>query len=359
MVNPTSGRTPTLADVAARAGVSSATVSRCLNAPGRVQAKTRARILEAVQALGYSPNFGARALAARRTDTIGAVVPTLDNAIFARGLQAFQSALAERGMTLLLASSSYRPDLEAAQIRALVARGAEGLLLIGHDRDPDIRDFLALHGVPALVAWAHDPERPGASVGFDNRAAMAAMAASVLDRGHRRLGMISAPVAENDRARERVEGVRLAMTARGLDPAALLLIETPYGIETGARAFADLMGRPDRPTAILCGNDVLAVGALRQARIMGVAVPDQVSVTGFDDMELATIADPPLATVRVPHSDMGARAADLLCAMVREGAAPLQVELPTELRLRRSLGSVPPLDAGSAPVPDGSEESPP
>ena len=145
---------PTLEDVARRAGVSTATVSRCLNEPARVTDATRERVTDAVAALGYSPNFGARALAARRTRTIGAVIPTMEHAIFARALQAFQEALQAKGFTLLVASSSYQPDLEEEQIRALVARGAEGLLLVGHDRPERVYEFLEMQNVPALIAWA-------------------------------------------------------------------------------------------------------------------------------------------------------------------------------------------------------------
>ncbi|WP_371155082.1 LacI family DNA-binding transcriptional regulator [Jannaschia sp. 2305UL9-9] len=341
MDTPAPDRLPTLADVAARAGVSTATVSRCLNDPARVQKATRQKITEAVTALGYSPNFGARALAAKRTDTIGAIIPTLDNSIFARGLQAFQSALVDHGMTLLLASSSFRPDLEAAQIRTLVARGADGLMLIGHERDPALYDFLERQGVPVLVSWVHAPEQPRASVGFDNRAAMTAMAHAVIDRGHRRLATISGYTQANDRTRDRVAGIRDAMVDRGLNPGTLQVVETHYGIETGARAFSQVMGNEQPPTAVICGNDLLALGAMRQARRLGLSVPGDVSVTGFDDMELSSIADPPLATVRIPHAEMGTQAAGMLTQMVRGGARPESVALPCDLCLRASLGPVP------------------
>ena len=119
---------PTLEDVAAQSGVSTATVSRCLNSPGQVSKSTRERVMQAVSDLGYAPNFGARALAAKRTNTFGAIIPTMENAIFARGLQAFQDELREHGVTLLVASSSYSPDQEEEQIRSLVTRGADALL---------------------------------------------------------------------------------------------------------------------------------------------------------------------------------------------------------------------------------------
>ena len=335
------GDIPTLADVAERAQVSTATVSRCLNAPDRVVEKTRKRVMAAVNELGYSPNFSARALAAKRTNTIGAIIPTMENAIFARGLQAFQEELRLSGITLLVASSSYRPDLEEEQIRTLVARGADALLLIGHYRDPSIYDFLDKRGVPVLIAWAYDAAAAKPSIGFDNRRAMAALAHEVITRGHRDIGVISAERAENDRARDRVEGVRDAMAANGLDPDRIALIETPYFIDNGKQAFRQLMALPQPPTAVVCGNDVLAVGALQMAHEMRLRVPQDVSITGFDDIELASVAHPPLTTVHVPHRDMGRDAARLLIGMIGGQSLIDSVELATRIRMRETLGPVP------------------
>lgn len=329
---------PTLQHVAARSGVSTATVSRVLNFPDRVAEATRIRVIAAVHDLGYSPNFGARAMASRRTHTIGAIIPTMENAIFARGLQAFQTALRVEGFTLLVASSSYCPEEEEEQIRTLVARGADGLLLIGHDRDERIHRFLDRRGIPTLVCWALDRAVARPSVGFDNRAAMQALAREVLRLGHRRLGVISAATAGNDRAAARVRGVRDALAEAGLAEGALPVIETPYGIDNGAAAFEALMARPAPPTAVLCGNDVLAVGALRRARQMGLAVPGAVSITGFDDLELAQITDPALTTVHVPHRKMGTEAALALIRMVQGEPFASSIELGADLRLRGSLG---------------------
>ncbi|MEO0960576.1 MAG: LacI family DNA-binding transcriptional regulator, partial [Pseudomonadota bacterium] len=189
--------TPTLEDVSKRAGVSTATVSRCLNAPDRVADATRERVMKAVADLGYTPNFAARVMAAKRTNTIGAIVPTMENAIFARGIQAFQEELNRAGYTLLVASTGYRPEMEEAQIRTMVARGADALLLIGHERSDAIYDYLATQRVPVVIAWLYDPDRPQVSVGFDNRQAMREIAEAVLRLGHRRLGVISGRKAGN------------------------------------------------------------------------------------------------------------------------------------------------------------------
>jgi LacI family transcriptional regulator len=333
--------TPTLHDVAALAKVSTATVSRCLNLPDQVTENTRKKVMKAVDDLGYSPNFGARAMAARRTNTIGAIIPTMENAIFARGLQAFQEELRDNGFTMLVASSSYRPDIEEEQIRSLVARGADALLLIGHDRDGAIYKFLETQMVPTLIVWSYNPEIDRPSVGFDNKAAMRKMAQEVLQRGHRRLALISAEIALNDRARERLEGIRAAMCDAGLDADALEVIETPYGIENGAEAFGVLMAKKDRPTAVLCGNDVLAAGAMSRAHELGLKVPDDVSITGFDDIELAQVVYPALTTVHVPHREMGRQAARALVDMVHEGIAITPVDLGAEVMIRESLGDAP------------------
>lgn len=332
-------------DVARAAGVSTATVSRVLNFPDKVAESTRVRVRDAVQKLGYLPHFGARVMAANRTRTIGAIIPTMENAIFARGIQAFQESLHDRGYTLLVASSSYSTTLEAEQIRALVARGADGLLLIGHDRDPGVLDFLERHRIAALVAWSFDPQAKLPSVGFDNRSAMQALAREALAMGHRRVGLITAPIARNDRARGRAEGIRQAIGAAGLQPLALSIVETRYGIETGGAAFHEIMTQPEPPTLVLCGNDVLAAGALLRARDMGLAVPKDVSITGFDDIDLARIVQPALTTVHVPHREMGRRAAQVLIDMVEGRTAGERVLLETGIRFRDTLAA----PAGIAP----------
>jgi len=334
------GATPTLADVARHAGVSTATVSRYMNSPQQVVEATRNRVETSIKELGYSPNFGARALVAKRTNTIGAIIPTMENAIFARGLQAFQEELRQNGMTLLVSSSSYREDLEEEQIRTLTARGADGLLLIGHHRDPDLYKFLEKQGVPVLVAWVYDPDQPQTSIGFDNKAAMKSLAVKAIELGHRKIGVIGAEIASNDRARDRVNGVAEAMSDAGLSPNHMTMIETPYSIDAGADAFGMLMKGNEPPSIVMCGNDVLAVGALRQAKDMGLNVPGDVSVTGFDDIELAKVASPALTTVHVPHRNMGRTAARMLVRMVGGWTPEKSVLLPTELRIRETLGAV-------------------
>ena len=337
-MKPSNTRTaPTLDDVAKAARVSTATVSRCINDPKMVSEPTRERVEAAIQSLGYTPNFAARFMAVKRTFTIGAIIPTMENAIFARGVQAFQEELNRRGYTLLVSSSVYKPEAEREQIRTMVARGADGLFLIGHDRDPATYDYLEIQKVPALVAWSYDPMGRVPSVGFDNRAAMRALAEKVMTMGHRRIAMISGISQGNDRARQRIEGVRDAMAAHGLDPSTLDPVEVSYGIADGKAAFARVMSRTPGPSIVLCGNDVLAVGAIRGAEELGLKVPDDISITGFDDIEIAQVVSPALTTVHVPHRDMGRLAAEELVGMIEDERAGASRELETRIMDRATV----------------------
>ncbi len=331
-------RTPKLDDVARAAGVSTATVSRCLNAPESVREQTRDVVLAAVRDLGYVPNLSARALASRRTNAVGAVVPTLENSIFALGLQAFQSELARRDTTLLVASSDYDSAEEVRQIRTLVARGVDGLLLIGTSRPPEIYEFLQARRIPYLLAWntAGEDHR---SVGFDNVQAARAITEAVIASGHTRIAMVAGLTADNDRAACRVVGAREAMTAAGLGD--LTVRESAYTFEDAGRAFADLIDTPYPPTAIVCGNDVLAAGVIRAAQKRGLTVPDQLSVTGFDDTDLADVIAPPITTVRVPHRRMGTASAALLMAMIDGEEETQSIVFETSIVHRASLAPPP------------------
>ena len=328
---------PTLDDVARAAGVSTATVSRCLNAPDRVIALTRGKVMKAVEALGYTPDFGGRALASRRTNTVGAIIPTMDNAIFARGLQSFQEALSRSGKTLLVASSGYSPERERIQMEVMASRGVDGVLLIGSARPGSSIEFLRRRGIPFLGAWNLGDD-DGYFVGFDNRAAAAGLTEKVLARGHRRLAMIAGITEMNDRASDRMEGVLATAEQAGIGREQLPVIEAAYTFDDGARAFGELMALSPRPTVVMCGNDVLAVGAMQKARELGLRVPEDVSITGFDDIDLASVVAPKLTTVRVPHRRMGEAAAEMLIKLMDKRPVERQIAIPTAIVERGTLG---------------------
>ncbi len=331
---------PTLEDVARRANVSTATVSRCLNKPDSVREGTRLRVEQAISDLGYTPNFGARALASNRTGTIGIIIPTMDNAIFAQGIQAMEEALSEQNITLLVATSGYSPEREMLKIRALVSRGVDSLALIGFDRPDTAYKFLSSRSVPFVILWNYSASSPYPCIGFDNHRAAGMIAQRVMDFGHRDIAMIAGRRAGNDRATQRVKGVENALSGQGLTLMAGGPIESGYSLDEGEAACMKLMSGPKRPTAIICGNDVLAAGVMRGVRQMGLEVPEDISIVGFDDIDLASALNPALTTVRTPHRLMGQAAAKMLLSLSELDKADTRLCFDTKLVNRGSLASV-------------------
>jgi LacI family transcriptional regulator len=330
-------RSPTVEDVALAAGVSTATVSRALNKPEAVRPELRARVQAAVDRLGYVAHAGARALSLRRSGTVGAIVPTIDNAIFARGLQAFQQHMAEAGYVVLLAFSDYDADQEEAQALALLARGVDALALTGISQRPSLRALLDQRGLPWVHTGSYPAPAGAACVGFRNRDPIAQVVRYLLDLGHRRIAMLAGIAADNDRAAERIAGVREALAGRGLQLAAADLVEAPYTLQAAREGLRALMAQRTPPTAVVCGNDVLAWGALLECQAQGIDVPGALSVVGFDDLEMSRQWRPALTTVHVPTEHMWTLAADYLLARL-DGRldAPLQREIGVELVVRGS-----------------------
>lgn len=326
-----------LSDVARLAEVSTATVSRALTLPHKVRPETLKRIQHAVQTLGYVAHGAARALATRRTHTIGAVIPTLDNAIFANTTHALQKALDEAGYTLLLASHEFDPDNELRVTRALMGRGVDGLVLVGTAHHPDLFRMIESHGMPYVLSWALDKAGRHPCVGFDNRAAATRLVKYLLELGHRRFAMISGVTANNERALERRDAVRDALAARGVALPPDRVVEKPFTLRAGREGLAELFdGRDAAPTAVICGNDVLAIGAVAECHARGLRVPEDASITGFDDMEIAAMITPSLTTVRFPTAELGTLAAQHLLARLAGKTVPQRRELPVELVVRES-----------------------
>lgn len=333
--------TARLSDVARAAGVSLSTASRALSDPRLVHPLTREKVDDAVRMLGYVPHGAARALASRRSRTVGAVVPTLDNPIFAHSIQALQRTLGEAGYTLLLASHEYDAQTEVDVTRALVERGVDGLALVGTDHSPQLYEFLARSNIPFELTWAIDPGRHHHCIGFSNRLASIRVTQHLLALGHREFAMVSGYTAHNDRARERVAGVREALAAHGLELPQRRYVETAFSVSHGRAALSELVDRGEAPTAVACGNDLLAFGVLLECARRGIAVPQRMSVAGFDDIELAAEVSPPLTTIHIPTADIGRRAAERLLARLAGKRVARVEEVPVELVVRESTGAAP------------------
>jgi LacI family transcriptional regulator len=330
-----------LADVARLAGVCAATVSRALSQPQLVSAAMLKRVDAAVQQLRYVPDGAARALRSRSTHTVGALIPTLDNAIYARVTQALQRTLEASGYTLLLACHEFDLDAELAITRSLIARGIDGLVLVGTEHDAALFALLADCGIPYVLTWALDHSGRHPCVGFDNRVAAMRVANYLIDIGHREIAMITGVTAGNDRSRARLAGVRDTLAAHDIELPPQRVIEAPYSIAAGREAMQHMLALAPRPTAVICGNDVLAMGAVIECHARGVAVPAAVSITGFDDMEAASILVPALTTVRVPMHELGhAAAQQILARLDGEAGAPV-TELAVDLIVRGTTAPPP------------------
>lgn len=330
-------RSPTVDDVARAAGVSTATVSRTLNAPAQVRETLRLRVEAAVARLGYVAHAGARAMSLQRSGTVGVVVPTVDNAIFAHGLQAFQRRMTTEQYVVLLASSDYDAAQEEAQVMALLSRGVDALALTGISQRPSLMARLAQRGLP----WVHTgsfPAPPGAAcVGFRNREAITRAVRYLLDLKHRNIAMLAGIAAGNDRASERIEGVRDTLAAARLKLPRRALVQAPYTLAAAREGTRALLSATPRPTAILCGNDVLAWGALLECQAQGVDVPRDLSIIGFDDLEMSRQWQPALSTMHVPTERMWEQAANYLLARLGGSLdTVVQQEIEVELIVRGS-----------------------
>lgn len=330
--------TTTLDDVAQAAGVSPATVSRCINQPQSVRAEKRVRIERAIEQLGYVPNGSARALASRRSRMIGAILPSLDNMLFGGPLETFQKEIGSAGYTVAVACSEYDQQHERTHIRNFLESPVDALLLVGGHRDPNIYRQIERQGVPYVLTWVSSGDREEHCVGFDNSAAAGHLVDYLVSLGHRRFGMISGFIEQNDRAGARLAGVRKALAKYDLPLEPDHLLQRPFEADAGRDAFHILMSAVEPPTVVVCGSEPHAYGALFEARDMGIAVPDDVSITGFDDMWLSSQTSPPLTTVRTPREEMGRQAAHHLLAQLRGERVVAPRPLETTLVVRKSTG---------------------
>ncbi|WP_343527272.1 LacI family DNA-binding transcriptional regulator [Sphingomonas sp.] len=327
----------TIRAVGARAGVSAMTVSNVINGVGRVSPATRATVLAAIEALGYVPNVAARRLAKARVTTLGLLysdkgTPFIDlvllgalRATNARGLQFI--AQAEDALT--------RAAAEAA-VRALVQGGAAGVLLV-----PPFAELLSGSGLfaelgVAAAAIATGQAMPDIStVRIDNRAAMAAMTRAVVARGHSRIGFLAGP-RHFSVADERLAGFRDGLGASGLADDPGLVVRGGFDPESGAAAGRALLTLAERPSAILCSSDDMAAGLIGEAHRMGLRLPADLAVTGFDDTAIAARVWPPLTVIRQPVGDMAFQAVEQVLASLRSRAVEDRV-VAYELVSRESV----------------------
>jgi LacI family transcriptional regulator len=325
-----------LSDVAALAGVSAGTVSRVVSAPHLVAPETARAVKEAIEKLGWISHGGARALASHKSRTIGAVIPNLSNPVFAQMMHALQDRLLSERYTLVLNCSDY--DLEKALIgtRSMLERGVDGLILLGENFPDALWHLLEVQKVPYLIIYSHRQGVGRSYVGVDNVRAARQAADHVLDLGHRDIMILSQDATANDRVAARFYGFTEALRARGIVLPANRIVYKPWSIQAGFDFATEMIQRGGMPTAVLCTNDYHAIGVLSGCREHGVDVPGDLSVIGFDDLEIAAFSTPPLTTVRVPAREMGESAGRVITDFLERGLPLHSSEFEATLVRRRS-----------------------
>jgi LacI family transcriptional regulator, galactose operon repressor len=331
----------TIRDIADRAGVSIATVSRVLNGRPDVAAETREAVLEVARQLRFSTNRSARSLSGGRTGLIGVTIPIVHAAYFAFILSGAAEALYEEDLRAVLCPTQHEHDREVDLLGRLMHGTTDGALLMLPSETPEELDALRDFGYPFVVVDARAPLHEGIpAVTAANASGAKQAIAHLLDHGHRRIGVITGPRSWNA-SNERLIGYHAALAGAGLVPDPQLEVEGDFEHETGYAGGMKLLALPDPPTAIFAFNDDMAVGALNAALQRGLRVPEDLSIVGFDDSVQAQNVSPKLTTVYQPLAEMGRMAVSLLTRILEgQRLEAVRVELGTRLIVRGTTGPV-------------------
>jgi LacI family transcriptional regulator len=307
-----------------------------------VASATREKILKAIDELGYKPNVIARSLRLQKTFTLGLILPDTYNPYFAEVVRGVEMVAFQRGYSVMLCHSNYDPKQEIQYILALNAERAAGVLWFPATDDPKPARLLADYGIPVVMLDRIVSGFETPSVMANNFLGGYLATQHLLALGHRLVGCITRPV-ELFHSQERLRGYRAALDEHGLAENANLIVRGGFRLEDGYEATKRLLSQQPLPSAIFAYNDIMAIGALRAAREMGLHVPQDLSVVGFDDIPQAAFTDPALTTVRVPKLEMGCRGAELLLEVIdakNPNASPSPL-LEVELIVRESTAARP------------------
>jgi LacI family repressor for deo operon, udp, cdd, tsx, nupC, and nupG len=335
---------PNIYEVAKRAGVSTATVSRVLSQPGVVSPDTRRRVLQAVEHLGYTPNSAAKNLRTLRTGTLLVTVPDISNPFFSLILQGIEDAAQRGAYSVLVGDTQHDEAREERYAQMLRRKEADGLIFLGHRLPKEAATLvraMAPRCAPVVNGCEFTPRLGIASVHIDNATAAFEAMDHLYRLRHRRIGVVTGPLV-SPLSRDRLSGAMARAKKQRAEREAIVM-HGDFSIESGAVAAERLLGRRERPTAIFCFNDEMAIGALETARRRGLRVPDDVSVVGFDDIRFARYTDPPLTTVAQPMRAIGEGTVRLLLEILSGDAesVPESVTLPHTLMIRSSTAPAP------------------
>ncbi|ACS78410.1 LacI family DNA-binding transcriptional regulator [Maridesulfovibrio salexigens] len=330
----------TIRDVARLAQVSTATVSRVINSPDSVREKTREKVLRAMKMCNYKYNALARGFATKKSNTIGLIIPNINNPVFAESTLGVQEYAEEKQIKVILGNTSYKISQEESLIKALRESQVDGLIITTTNPKGEIIKSLTDEGIPFVLLFSTVKNGPVSAVGVDNYRGGYVATEHLISLGHRRIGMIAGSFTVTDRSYHRWHGYRQCLKDHGLPYDKDLLVQTEYSLSGGRDSIKQLLKHGSPPSAVFCSNDYIALGAIKGAREAGLSLPEDLSIVGFDDMPTASYMVPALTTIRQPAYEMGRRACELLLQKMENPEKPEQHMMETKLIVRESTAAV-------------------
>lgn len=322
-------------DVAREAGVSTATVSHVINNTRFVSDEVRARVLEAIKRCDYYPNAQARSLASGRSHTLGLVVSDITNPFFPELVKSIEMAAFERGYDVVLANTNYESERTSNYVRRIIERKVAGVALMTSELDTELIDELARRGVCVVFLDLGSAGEHMSNLVVNYAVGIEEAIQHLISLGHRRISFIGGP-ARLRSADKRRDAFRDCMARRlpGTEP---VIYEGDFKIEGGLRAAGRMLEQGQLPTAVMTANDLMALGVMQKFRSVGLKIPHDISIVGFDDIAFTSLTDPPLTTVCLPRMELGRRAVEALMTTIehpdRQG---VEIHIPTYLILRGS-----------------------
>lgn len=325
-------------DVARLAGVSVATVSRALSSPEKVSEESLAKVHQAITEVGYRPNMLARNFRSTRAYAVVVLVPDIANPFYSLFIRALEDRAHQKGYAVLLGDTRGTPERELEYIRRVETRLADGIIQLRPSSEKSQHNIPP--GVPCVNACGCE-YTTGPAIRIDNRAAAKSMVNYLISLGHKRIGVISG-LKDNPHAIDRLEGYKEALADAGIPFEKDLIAEGDFTMWSGLNAAFQFCNMKQRPTAIFSMNDEMAIGAMQTLKNQGIRIPEDMSVTGFDDIAYAKYCDPSLTTISQPAEEMGKMAMDMLLKVIEgEPLSQRECVLPTEFIIRKSTAPAP------------------
>lgn len=328
----------TIIDVARVANVSTATVSRVINAPDTVREDTRKQVNRAMKLCNYKYNALARGFATKRSHIIGLIIPTITNPIFAESVRGVQDHIEASGYRVVLGNSDYSLEKEKNLIQVFREMRVDGLIITTTDLNGHHLKDLVEEKFPFILLYSTVRRGPLSCVGIDNFKGGYRATEHIVAFGHKHIAMLAGAFSFSDKSLHRWHGYRKCLKDHNIPYDPNLLIQTTYELESGKTAVKQLMRTDLPPTAIFCSNDFLAVGVLEGARELGIRIPEDLSVVGFDDMPMMSFFKPGVDTIQQPAYDMGKIGSEVLLSRINNPyEKPVHRLLDTQLIVRQSV----------------------